>query len=73
MIIEIECDSPVEINSLYGDMSKVSSKLAYRIGVINNVMEIHINDENLSDQKIIVNNIKQYMRDTETNYTMEIK
>lgn len=73
MKIIIECENKKDANSLYSSVSKRGVSLNYMISVTGRVMELSLSDDSVGNQKLVVNHIKQFMRDNEINYTMEIK
>ena len=73
MIISIQCENKNAIFTLYSEMTSDMPNSAYRISVNENTLEIYMNDNSLEQQKVVVNQVKQFMRDNEFNYTMEIK
>ncbi len=73
MIISIQSESEKAIFDLYASISKSSYMGVHRISVDSRMILIHMSDNSLTEQKIIINEVKQFMRDNEVKYTMEIK
>ena len=73
MIIKIQCEDKKAIFLLYSDITYGMTTEAYQVSVNEYTLEVHIADDNLEKQKIVANQIKQFMRDNEINYKMEIK
>ncbi len=73
MIICIQSKAEKAIFDLYSSISKASYSSIHRIAVESDIIRIYMGDSSLSEQKIIVNQVKQFMRDNSYNYTMELK
>ena len=73
MILSIECEDKNSIFVLYSEMTSSLIEGINRISVSEHVLEIYMHDDSIAQQKIVINQIKQFMRDEEIKYTMEIK
>ncbi len=73
MIISIQSDSHEAIFELYAELSGNVPASAYMVSVDGDTLFIHMSDDSFTDQKVLINEIKQFMRDNSFNYKMEIK
>ncbi len=73
MTISVQCEYEKNTAALYAEMSNLIPAGVHRIRVMSDTISIYMSDNNFSGQKIIVNQIKQFMRDNSYNYTMEMK
>ena len=73
MIISIWCEEKEGIFTLYSNITSSMPGGENRISVNESTLDIYLNDNSVEQQKIIVNQIKQFMRDKEIKYTMEMK
>ena len=73
MVISIECEEKNDIFILYSDITSSLQDGVNRISVNYHILEIYLSDNSFEQQKVIVNQVKQFMRDNEIKYTMEMR
>ena len=73
MVISIECEEKNDIFILYSDITSSLQDGVNRISVNHHILEIYLSDNSFEQQKVIVNQVKQFMRDNEIKYTMEMR
>ena len=73
MVISIECEGKDNIFILYSNITSSMPEGINRISVNQLILEIYMDDGSITQQKVVINQVKQFMRDEEIKYTMEIR
>ncbi len=73
MKVSILCELEKSVLRLYTEVVKDMPSGVYSVSVSKKTMLLYMKEDDFSTQKIVINQIKQFMRDNSYNYEMEIK